>query len=269
VDRRTLIREPARRRRVQPGPLTWRQISLDRRPDDRVDEAQWPTLLEDRGACTALRQMAGANRARIPSRCLDRPLLAGLSGASFRGFRHAHLPGRRHLGACSATAKATVCKTGSPQEDPRQEGGRTTASLTACPRSHSSARPSAGSTRSPNGHTHRSPGNERYGQPSSKAGICARSAATCAPHRGQQSREVIALFATGQIQLTVVKSSPDTDRAGPARRSRVPGVLSQLPEWRAQTRKYAAELTSGTGHQRFDFTLGLLIGNLTQQATPR
>jgi len=29
-----------------------------------------------------------------------------------------------------------------------------------------------------------------------------------------------------------------------------------------------AELTSGTGHQRFDFTLGLLIGNLTQQATP-
>lgn len=34
-------------------------------------------------------------------------------------------------------------------------------------------------------------------------------------------------------------------------------------------RKYAAELTSGTGHQRFDFTLGLLIGNLTQQATPR
>ena len=30
-----------------------------------------------------------------------------------------------------------------------------------------------------------------------------------------------------------------------------------------QTRRYAAELTSGTGHERFDFTLGLMIDNLT------
>jgi hypothetical protein len=46
--------------------------------------------------------------------------------------------------------------------------------------------------------------------------------------------------------------------------------FTALPETAfPQTRKYAAELTSGTGHQRFDFTLGLLIGNLTQQATPR
>jgi AcrR family transcriptional regulator len=36
-----------------------------------------------------------------------------------------------------------------------------------------------------------------------------------------------------------------------------------------QTRRYAAELTSGTGHERFDFTLGLIVDNLTQrQATP-
>ncbi|WP_051573055.1 TetR/AcrR family transcriptional regulator [Streptomyces sp. PRh5] len=31
-----------------------------------------------------------------------------------------------------------------------------------------------------------------------------------------------------------------------------------------QTRRYAAELTSGTGHDRFDFTLGLIMDNLTQ-----
>ncbi|OIJ94733.1 TetR family transcriptional regulator [Streptomyces sp. MUSC 14] len=31
-----------------------------------------------------------------------------------------------------------------------------------------------------------------------------------------------------------------------------------------QTRRYAAELTSGTGHDRFDFTLGLILDNLTQ-----
>ncbi|GAA2314132.1 hypothetical protein SVIO_101430 [Streptomyces violaceusniger] len=31
-----------------------------------------------------------------------------------------------------------------------------------------------------------------------------------------------------------------------------------------QTRRYAAELTSGTGHDRFDFTLGLIMDNLTR-----
>jgi AcrR family transcriptional regulator len=32
-----------------------------------------------------------------------------------------------------------------------------------------------------------------------------------------------------------------------------------------QTRRYAAELTSGTGHDRFDFTLNLIVDNLTQR----
>jgi AcrR family transcriptional regulator len=32
-----------------------------------------------------------------------------------------------------------------------------------------------------------------------------------------------------------------------------------------QTRRYAAELTSGTGHERFEFTLGLIIDNLTER----
>lgn len=31
-----------------------------------------------------------------------------------------------------------------------------------------------------------------------------------------------------------------------------------------QTRRHAAELTSGTGHDRFDFTLGLIMDNLTR-----
>jgi AcrR family transcriptional regulator len=33
-----------------------------------------------------------------------------------------------------------------------------------------------------------------------------------------------------------------------------------------QTRKHAAELTSGTGHERFDFALGLLIDSLARRA---
>ncbi len=32
-----------------------------------------------------------------------------------------------------------------------------------------------------------------------------------------------------------------------------------------QTRRYAAELTSGTGHERFDFTLRLVVDNLTRR----
>lgn len=32
-----------------------------------------------------------------------------------------------------------------------------------------------------------------------------------------------------------------------------------------QTTRYAAELTSGTGHERFDFTLGLIVDNLAEQ----
>ncbi|WP_242882175.1 TetR/AcrR family transcriptional regulator [Actinomadura litoris] len=34
------------------------------------------------------------------------------------------------------------------------------------------------------------------------------------------------------------------------------------------TRRYAPELTSGTGHDRFDFTLTLIINNLTTRSTP-
>jgi AcrR family transcriptional regulator len=32
-----------------------------------------------------------------------------------------------------------------------------------------------------------------------------------------------------------------------------------------QTRRYAVELTSGTGHERFDFTISLIVDNLTQR----
>jgi AcrR family transcriptional regulator len=41
--------------------------------------------------------------------------------------------------------------------------------------------------------------------------------------------------------------------------------FTALPEDQfPQTRRYAAELTSGTGHERFDFALSLIVDNLTQ-----
>ena len=47
--RRALVRKAVCRRRVQASPLARRQICLDRRPDDGVDEAQRPALLKDPG----------------------------------------------------------------------------------------------------------------------------------------------------------------------------------------------------------------------------
>lgn len=42
--------------------------------------------------------------------------------------------------------------------------------------------------------------------------------------------------------------------------------FSALPADRfPQTRRYAAELTSGSGHERFDFSLGLIMDNLAQR----
>lgn len=42
--------------------------------------------------------------------------------------------------------------------------------------------------------------------------------------------------------------------------------FTALPEDQfSQTRRYAAELTSGTGHERFDFTLRLIIDSLTER----
>jgi AcrR family transcriptional regulator len=46
--------------------------------------------------------------------------------------------------------------------------------------------------------------------------------------------------------------------------------FAALPEQTfPQTRRHAAELTSGSGHERYDFALGLLIDSLPQQASPK
>ena len=44
------------------------------------------------------------------------------------------------------------------------------------------------------------------------------------------------------------------------------GRFAALPDGFPQTKRYAAELTAGRGHERFDFTLGLIINGL---ASPR
>jgi hypothetical protein len=41
--------------------------------------------------------------------------------------------------------------------------------------------------------------------------------------------------------------------------------FAALPDTFPQTKRYAAELTAGTGHDRFDFTLGLMIDGLAHR----
>lgn len=41
--------------------------------------------------------------------------------------------------------------------------------------------------------------------------------------------------------------------------------FAALPDAFPQTKRYAAELTAGTGHDRFDFTIGLMIDGLARR----
>ena len=41
--------------------------------------------------------------------------------------------------------------------------------------------------------------------------------------------------------------------------------FATLPDTFPQSKRYAAELTSGVGHERFDFTIGLLIAGLVRR----
>ena len=41
--------------------------------------------------------------------------------------------------------------------------------------------------------------------------------------------------------------------------------FAALPDTFPQSKRYAAELTAGTGHDRFDFTIGLMIDGLARR----
>lgn len=48
-------------------------------------------------------------------------------------------------------------------------------------------------------------------------------------------------------------------------RDELMGRLTALPDTFPQTRRYAAELTAGSGHDRFDFTIALMIDGLARR----
>lgn len=64
----------------------------------------------------------------------------------------------------------------------------------------------------------------------------------------------------------VVQRQNQQDDAWVVGRDELVRRFAALPaEQFPQVRRYAAEVTSGTGHERFDFTLNLIVGGLTQR----
>jgi AcrR family transcriptional regulator len=72
---------------------------------------------------------------------------------------------------------------------------------------------------------------------------------------------------TLEISL-VARRQGRQDDAWAVNRDEVVRRFAALPADRfPQTRRYAAELTSGTGHERFDFTLALILDNLAPRSS--
>jgi AcrR family transcriptional regulator len=92
-----------------------------------------------------------------------------------------------------------------------------------------------------------------------------------APQTAAWAIDALSLYVAGYaLETSMVRQrQKDQDATWVRSQDELVRRFSALPEAAfPQTRRYAAELTSGTGHDRYDFALGLLIGNLAQQAPP-
>jgi AcrR family transcriptional regulator len=79
-----------------------------------------------------------------------------------------------------------------------------------------------------------------------------------------------AFLYVGAYSVMAMRRLGDQDTDGRSARDEVTERLGMLPTGRFPiTVAHAAELTSGEGHDRFDFTLGLLFGGLTPQIEGR
>ena len=83
-----VLREAARGGRRAGRPLAGREICLDCRSDDRVHEAQRPTLLEDPGSGELVRSVSGGPRVQLGQASRDPKL-----GLAQHGRRACQLAG--------------------------------------------------------------------------------------------------------------------------------------------------------------------------------
>lgn len=91
------------------------------------------------------------------------------------------------------------------------------------------------------------------------------------PQTAAWATDALSLYVAGYaLESSMVRQrQKDRDAAWILSQDELVRRFSALPEETfPQTRRYAVELTSGTGHERFDFALGLLIDNLAQRVVP-
>ncbi|MBO2449301.1 TetR/AcrR family transcriptional regulator [Actinomadura barringtoniae] len=86
------------------------------------------------------------------------------------------------------------------------------------------------------------------------------------PQTAAWARDSLSLYvAAYTMEIALVRArQTDHDQEWVVDRDELMGRLRALPQDQfPQTRAHAAELTSGSGHQRFDFTLNLMLDGLT------
>jgi AcrR family transcriptional regulator len=87
------------------------------------------------------------------------------------------------------------------------------------------------------------------------------------PQTAAWVRDALTLYVSGYALERSLVRQRHHDQDWVLSREELIDRFSALPADRfPHTRRYAAELTSGTGHERFDFTLGLMIDNLTARS---
>lgn len=92
------------------------------------------------------------------------------------------------------------------------------------------------------------------------------------PQTAAWSIDALALYIAGYAleRSMVGLRQKDPDVSWVLDQTELLGRLHALPEtdFPPNTRRYATELTSGTEHERFDFTIGLIIDNLDLHGSP-
>ncbi|WP_255546725.1 TetR/AcrR family transcriptional regulator [Glaciihabitans sp. dw_435] len=97
-------------------------------------------------------------------------------------------------------------------------------------------------------------------------------AAGIAPQSAAWSIDALFLYVGAyamDIAVADTEADPDKQRFTTEHRSDLIARFESLPADRfPNIRTYATELTSGTAHSRFDFTLGLMLGSITPSTRP-
>jgi AcrR family transcriptional regulator len=91
------------------------------------------------------------------------------------------------------------------------------------------------------------------------------------PRTAAWAVDALSLYVAGYaLESSMVQHrQKDPDSSWVLSRDDVVGRFEALPaDTFPQTKRYAAERTSGTGHERFDFALDLFLDNLAQRGTP-